>query len=683
MAGKNYSASITVGGAIGASFRAAIGQAKSDILILGKSVKSLNTAQANIGKGKGIVDFDALKKAREEMRGAEEAAKKLGKAMAATKAPTAAMAKELAQAQHAAARAKSRYDSLRQSQLETVRAVKAATGSYRLHSDTVQKLGEASEKAASRIAILRTSGERIAKVGAAFKDAGSHVMRFGVIAVGAAAATAATIGSMAKGFAESSDDIAAMATKLGITTDALQQFRYIGKLNGASAEEMDTALGKLSARMAKAGIDGGAMAEDFAQVGLSLARLRSLGPEKAVIVIAEAMKKTNDPAKRLAIAMTAFGERAGPKLVPVLSEGASKLRELAKELRDMGGVLSPEELDKGNQLSDAWDRASESLNVLKNTIGSALGDATQSLLDEFTQWVKENRVQIGESARAFGEWAKKSGPEFFSAVKNAAIAVKDAAAAIGTVIDKTIGWSGAVYTFGAALGVVALGSLVTFTGKIIALGSAVWAGVSSAWAFVGGIGAIGRSIATVMLTVAGFGAAVSAAVGVAAGSVLYLGYTIWKYWDQMPVIINEAINKIGDAIGTAVDYYKSLFTGLFDSITGGFKSVANFASDTWNSALNVVGLGDGPASSKASPGGALAGTVLAGALAAPGAAIAVPPSASVPPAAVSSALGTAGTTTNNIVINGAPGQDAKAIAAEVMRRMKEEERARARGALND
>lgn len=665
MARKNYSASITIGGAIGSSFRAAVGGAQADIAALGKSIKSLNSAQASLSKGKGVVDFDALKKSRQAMRDAEASVAKLNQEIGATKRPTREQVNALAAAQVAATKAKQKYDTLRASQLATVRAVRAATGSYRTNAQTVERLGKASQEAAAKVDRLRRSSERFAgvgsaitRVGQAFRGVGDSMRGLAVTGGSALAAIlgpAAAIGSVAKSFSDAGDDIAAVAFSIGMTNRALQQFRYIGTLNNVTTDEMDQALRKLSSRLAKTIDPSDGLNEELRKLGLGLsaARLRALGPEKAMIALSMAMQRTEDPARRLALAIAVFGERAGPRMVNVLAQGPDGMRALAKEAVQLGYVMSEDAVKGAQDLDTAFKRASATVTALRNTIGEALAPVVMDLLGEFNAWVKENREEITKSARAFGEWAKENGPKFVTVVKEVAVAVRDVVVVIDSVITKTIGWDNAVKVVSGVLGGVVIG-------QVIAFGVAVW----------GVVAAIG---------------ALPLAIGAAVAAVAWLGYTVWKYWDQLPAIASEALTQTWEAIKVAAVWWKEVLTEFFvwlgkkwveslDYIPAIYlgKKAVGAAGAAWDWAV-----GNEPTPTTTVPGNGLPA-------AAPGAAIGAPTGAlpTTAPAAVSAAGGAASAPVS-IVVNGAQGQDPKAIVAEVVRRLNDIDRVRARGALND
>jgi hypothetical protein len=383
-----------------------------------------------------------------------------------------------------------------------------------------------------------------------------------------------------------------------------------------------------------------------------------MGPEKAMVALSMAMERTQDPARRLALAIAVFGERAGPRMVNVLAQGPAGMRALAKEAVDLGYVMSEDAVKGAQDLDTAFKRAEATMTTLRNTIGEALAPVVMDLLGEFTAWVKENRAEITASARAFGEWARANGPGFVAVVKEVAVAVRDAAVAIDSVVSKTIGWGDAVKVVGLAMGGIVVG-------QVIAFGVAVW----------GVVAAIG---------------AIPLAIGAAVAAVAWLGYTVWKHWDQMPAIAEEALKKTWEAIKVAAVWWKEtigeFFTWLGERAAAGWQLLSPFGMVVKAGQGAAAGLGSawdwmvGSEPTKTVPGNGLPAAAMAAALAAPGAGMALPPTAALPS---SSTVAAAGAVTNNIVVNGAPGQDPKAIVAEVVRRMNELDRTRARGGLHD
>ena len=179
------------------------------------------------------------------------------------------------------------------------------------------------------------------------------------LAKGAAIAYAASVGvgeliRAAQAGLEYASSLGEQAQQLGVTTDALQVFRFAATQVGLSAEEMDQALGQLTRRIGEAASGTKAQTEAFAKLGISVkdAKGNILETGDAIPIIADALSKIASPAERAAIELDLFG-RAGQKLEPLLAGGSAAINELADAARKAGAVLSPELINNADQAADA------------------------------------------------------------------------------------------------------------------------------------------------------------------------------------------------------------------------------------------------------------------------------------------------------------------------------------------
>lgn len=157
------------------------------------------------------------------------------------------------------------------------------------------------------------------------------------------------------------------ATKLGISTTALQEFTYAAKLNGGSMEDVAGAFKELSKSRAEALANpGGKEANVFAQLGIDAKTLKGAKLEDLFTRVGEAIRTTNFGADELQIVNDLLGRSAG-SLIPAFREG---LGGLAQEAHRLGQVLDEDVVAK---LDEAGDNIDQTLTRLKVGIGSLLG----------------------------------------------------------------------------------------------------------------------------------------------------------------------------------------------------------------------------------------------------------------------------------------------------------------------
>jgi hypothetical protein len=164
-------------------------------------------------------------------------------------------------------------------------------------------------------------------------------------------------GALLYGFKATADrmrDLANAAGSLGITSEKLAGLRWAADQSGASAEQLDKALGKLQVRVAQAGAGNDAAIQAFQALGLSIAKLSGMSADQKFNAVADAIAKMPDPAQRAAAAVALFGEE-GAKLLPILNQGAAGIKQMADNAKQLGVVV-------GDETTQALARASESMD---------------------------------------------------------------------------------------------------------------------------------------------------------------------------------------------------------------------------------------------------------------------------------------------------------------------------------
>lgn len=174
--------------------------------------------------------------------------------------------------------------------------------------------------------------------------------------------------NFANDLSQAGDEIAKTARSLGLSSKALQEFRYIGERSGVTANEMDVALKRLSITIGEGTNKTKFL---FKDMGISIEQLKAAGPDKAMYLIAEGMKNIKDPAQRAAAAVTLFG-RNGVKMINVLGEGKDGMAALANEANRLGYVMGEDVLAASEQLNDDILDMQSAFKGLGIQLGSAL-----------------------------------------------------------------------------------------------------------------------------------------------------------------------------------------------------------------------------------------------------------------------------------------------------------------------
>jgi hypothetical protein len=178
---------------------------------------------------------------------------------------------------------------------------------------------------------------------------------------------------------EYASSLGEVAQQLGVTTDALQEYRYAGSQAGLEQAEIDQSLQQLTRRLGEAASGAKAQAEAFEKLGISVkdANGNVLDAGEAIPLIAEALTSIQSPAERAAILMDLFG-KSGQKLEPLLAGGAAGVNNLRDAAHELGIVLSSDQIQKAD---DAADKLSAVKQVLEARIAGVVADNAGAILD--------------------------------------------------------------------------------------------------------------------------------------------------------------------------------------------------------------------------------------------------------------------------------------------------------------
>lgn len=177
------------------------------------------------------------------------------------------------------------------------------------------------------------------------------------------------------------DAIGKTADRIGLTTDALQELRFAAERSGVEVQNLDVALRSFAVRVGEVRAGTGEAKEIFKQLGIELTNtdgsLRS--NEQLLNDVADALAKTEDPARRLLIATKLFGEE-GAALVTMLGNGKAGLDDLREAARRANAVIGEDSVRAAADARDAIDTLS---TAFSSTFVSAVGAAAKALVEFF------------------------------------------------------------------------------------------------------------------------------------------------------------------------------------------------------------------------------------------------------------------------------------------------------------
>jgi len=182
------------------------------------------------------------------------------------------------------------------------------------------------------------------------------------------------------------DDILALSTNTGLSTDTLQEFQYMAGLTDTSLDTITGSLTKLTKQMSSAKSGTGAAADAFKTLGVRITdengSLRD--NEQVFYEIIDALGQVENVTERDALSMDIFGKSA-QDLNSLIATGSDGIAAYAQEARDMGYVLDSEALGSLGAVDDGFQRMDKAVTAAKNRLGVALAPVVTELADKLLE----------------------------------------------------------------------------------------------------------------------------------------------------------------------------------------------------------------------------------------------------------------------------------------------------------
>lgn len=218
------------------------------------------------------------------------------------------------------------------------------------------EVGRSGERSLSRIGT--GAGEASRSLGALTDRARS--LRTTVAALAGSLAGAVTAGGLAlliDRSLEAADAVAKTADSIGISTKALQEYRFAAGLSGVETERLDAALQFFTKTLGEARLGTGTLAGKLKDANRELlAQLASASStEEALQIFIRALDRTSGAQDRLALAAAGFGRGAGAELVNIVRDGAEAFEGLRARANDLGLVIDEALLRKAEEAKDSLE----------------------------------------------------------------------------------------------------------------------------------------------------------------------------------------------------------------------------------------------------------------------------------------------------------------------------------------
>jgi len=238
-----------------------------------------------------------------------------------------------------------------------------------------------------------------------------------------AVAGAAGIGLLVKSSLNSIDTLGKTASKLGVTTDALQKLRYASELAGVETRTVDMAVQRFTRRLSEAANGTGEAKDALKELGLNAQTLSKQPLEVQMTKLADAFNKVEGSGERVRLAFKLF-DSEGVAFVNTLQDGGDALNAMFKEADQLGFVLSQGAVKGVEEANDALMKLKSMLGGVVNQVVAALAPALRVLVD----LVRVKLLDAFKQAGGIKEFAKSLALGVINLVENITKAINRFAA---------------------------------------------------------------------------------------------------------------------------------------------------------------------------------------------------------------------------------------------------------------
>lgn len=195
----------------------------------------------------------------------------------------------------------------------------------------------------------------------------------------------AGLGILTRNTIKYGDSVAKTADRIGLSTRALQEWRYVAEAAGIEANTFDLAVQRFGRRVGEAKNGTGELKVALQAMGISLkdqnGTFRSV--DDLLKEYLDKLGRIEDVTVRNSLAMKGF-DTEGVKLVNIAKLGSKGINDLVKEFNDLGGVIDESLLRQSEEVNQQFDKFSTILGVTAKKAVLEMLPKIQSLMQTLT-----------------------------------------------------------------------------------------------------------------------------------------------------------------------------------------------------------------------------------------------------------------------------------------------------------
>lgn len=223
----------------------------------------------------------------------------------------------------------------------------------------------------------KSSGKKFASTFSnSLKSGAKKIAAAVAVSVAGVTALSKTFYNAAKATAEYGDHIDKMSQKMGISTDAYQEWDFIAQHCGTSMDSLKTSMVKLDTAAANG-------SEAFQKLGISAEEARNMSREELWNKTIKGLTGIEDQTERARIAQELFGKGA-TEMGALLNMSSDDIDAMRQQAHDLGIVLNEEDIKAAAAFQDSLQNMTQSFQGLKNQLMSEFLPGITTVMDGLT-----------------------------------------------------------------------------------------------------------------------------------------------------------------------------------------------------------------------------------------------------------------------------------------------------------
>lgn len=208
------------------------------------------------------------------------------------------------------------------------------------------------------------------------------------IVAGAAIGAGIALFKLASSVSEFGSTIFDASQKTGLSAETLSALKIAAEQSGSSFEALTNNISKFNVLLGQA-----ATGSDKAQKILQQYGITATDTEGALVQAISTIAKMTSETDQAAAAAALFKDRTAA-ILPVIKSFDGDLPALLDKLRDLGLLMSKEDVEAADKFGDQMDTLTEQLEAVKRKIGIELMPVFLDMAQQFSTWLAANQGEV-------------------------------------------------------------------------------------------------------------------------------------------------------------------------------------------------------------------------------------------------------------------------------------------------